>query len=48
MAAKEHQPPLTVDEQIENLKELNLIIEDKSSAREILNSVSLAGFCFSN
>ncbi len=37
---KELQPPLTVEEQIENLKELNLHIEDEEEARQLLNDIS--------
>lgn len=40
MAEKEHQPPLTVSEQIENLIDLGLIIEDKEYAKSFLNDVS--------
>jgi hypothetical protein len=35
---KHHQPPLNVDEQIENLKDLGLTIEDEQSAKTFLNS----------
>ena len=34
---KSHQPPMTIDEQIENLKELGLIVKDEEYARKILN-----------
>ncbi|MCH5324423.1 MAG: Abi family protein [Eubacterium sp.] len=37
---KEHQPPLTIDEQINNLKRIGLIIEDEEYARDILNDIS--------
>ena len=37
---KEHQPPMTVDEQIINLREKGLIIEDEEYARSLLNDVS--------
>ncbi|MBO7451468.1 MAG: Abi family protein [Clostridiales bacterium] len=37
---KQHQPPMTVDEQIKNLKELGLIIEDEKYAKDILNDIS--------
>ena len=33
---KEHPKPMTIEEQIENLKELGLIIEDEEYARKIL------------
>ena len=32
---KEHQKPMTIDEQVENLKELGLIIDDEEYARRI-------------
>ncbi|WP_455951277.1 Abi family protein [Eubacterium sp.] len=37
---KKHQQPMTIDEQIENLKSLGLIIEDEEYARKILNDIS--------
>lgn len=37
---KKQQQPLTVEEQIENLKELKLTIEDESAAKQLLNDVS--------
>ena len=37
---KEHQKPMTIDEQVENLKELGLIIDDEEYARRILNDIS--------
>lgn len=37
---KSHQPPMTIDEQIENLKELGLIVKDEEYARKILNDIS--------
>lgn len=37
---KEHQKPLKVEEQLANLKALNLIIEDDEYAEEILNDIS--------
>lgn len=37
---KQHQPPLTIDEQIENLKNIGLIVEDEEYARKILNDIS--------
>ncbi len=40
MILKEHQPPLDVDAQIENLKSLSLIIDDEDSAKSFLNDVS--------
>lgn len=41
---KEQQSPLTVDEQIENLKSLKLEIPDEKFAREFLNDVSYFRF----
>ena len=40
MGQKTHSLPMTVDEQIKNLKELNLIIDDEDDAREKLTRVS--------
>ena len=37
---KQHQPPMTIDEQIENLKAIGLIVEDEEYAKEILNDIS--------
>ncbi len=37
---KEHQIPLTIDEQIQNLKDLKLVINDEEYAKEILNDIS--------
>lgn len=37
---KSNQPPMTIDEQIENLKELGLIVKDEEYARKILNDIS--------
>ncbi|SEA10974.1 Abortive infection bacteriophage resistance protein [Oribacterium sp. KHPX15] len=37
---KQHQPPMTIDEQIENLKSLGLIIDDEEYAKSILNDIS--------
>lgn len=37
---KEHQPPLSIDEQIKNLKSIGLIIHDEAYARRILNDIS--------
>ena len=44
MSLKEHQPPLDVDEQIDNLINLGLIIDDKEDARSFLNDVSYFRF----
>ena len=40
MAEKEHQAPLSVEDQIKNLVSLGLTIEDEASAKEFLNDVS--------
>lgn len=40
MELKSHQRPLSVDEQIGNLKSLGLVINDENRAREFLNDVS--------
>lgn len=37
---KQHQLPMTIDEQIENLKSLGLIIENVEYAKKILNDIS--------
>ena len=37
---KEHQPPMSIEEQVENLKEIGLIIEDENYAKKILNDIS--------
>lgn len=37
---KEHQPPMTIDEQVENLKSIGLIVDDEEYAKKILNDVS--------
>ena len=37
---KQHQSPMTIDEQIENLKLLGLTIHDEGKARELLNDIS--------
>lgn len=37
---KKHQPFMTIDEQISNLKEIGLIFEDEEYARKILNDIS--------
>ncbi len=44
MDLKEHQPPLSVEEQIENLKHLGLVIDDDDSAGTFLNDVSYFRF----
>ena len=37
---KQHQPPMTIDEQIENLKNMGLIVENEEYAKKILNDIS--------
>ena len=39
-ALKQHQPPMTIDEQVENLKNIGLIVEDEEYAKKILNDIS--------
>ncbi|MEQ8175854.1 MAG: Abi family protein [Syntrophomonadaceae bacterium] len=40
MELKQHQPPITIEKQIDNLKELGLVITDEECARAFLNDVS--------
>ena len=37
---KQHQPSMSIDEQVENLKSLKLIINDEEYAKRILNDIS--------
>lgn len=37
---KDHQPPMTIDEQVENLKSIGLIVDDEEHAKQILNDIS--------
>lgn len=37
---KQHQPSMTIDEQVKNLKSLGLIINDEEYAKKILNDIS--------
>lgn len=37
---KEYQPPMTIDEQVENLKSIGLIVDDEEYAKKILNDIS--------
>lgn len=37
---KKHQPPMTIDKQIENLKNIGLIVENEEYAKKILNDIS--------
>lgn len=41
---KQHQPPMTVEQQIENLLSLGLVIEDRASAERFLQDVSYFRF----
>ena len=44
MELKKHQEPLSVGQQIKNLKALNLLIEDEAAAVKFLNNVSYYRF----
>lgn len=33
---KKHQPPMTIDEQVENLKGIGLIVDDEEYAKKIM------------
>ena len=37
---KQHQPPMTIVEPVENLKSIGLIVEDEEYAKRILNDIS--------
>lgn len=37
---KKHQPPMTIDEQVENLKGIGLIVDDEEYAKRMLNDIS--------
>lgn len=37
---KKHQPPMTIEEQIKNLKSIGLIVNDEEYAKKILNDIS--------
>lgn len=37
---KKHQSPMTIDEQVENLKSIGLIVDDEAYAKKILNDIS--------
>ncbi len=37
---KKHQPSMTIDEQVENLKNIGLIVNDEPYAKRILNDIS--------
>ena len=36
---KQHQPPMTIDEQVENLKSIGLIVENEEYAKKINKDV---------
>ena len=40
MELKKHQPPMTVEEQIENLKNLGLIIDNEDEVKDFFNDIS--------
>lgn len=37
---KQHQPPMTIEEQVKNLKNIGLIVNDEEYAKKILNDIS--------
>ena len=37
---KQHQPPMTIEEQVKNLKDIGLIVDDEEQADEFQNSES--------
>ena len=39
MCKKEYQLPLDIDDQVENLKDLGIIISDENDVRDFLNDV---------
>lgn len=40
MSLKKHESALTIEEQVNNLKSLNLIIKDEQLAKDFLNDIS--------
>lgn len=40
MYLKKHQPAMSIDEQIQNLRDLGLNIPDEDHARRVLNDIS--------
>ena len=44
MSLKKHESALTIEEQVNNLKSLNLIIKDEQLAKDFLNDVSYFRF----
>lgn len=45
---KSHQPPITVEKQVENLETLGCTVENKEEAIEFLNNVCCGVFKISN
>ena len=41
---KQHQPSMSVDKQVENLKALGLIMNDEEYAKRILNDIQRKAF----
>ena len=39
MELKKHQPPMTVEEKIENLKNLGLIIDNEDEVKDFFNDI---------
>ena len=44
MSLKKHESALTIEEQVNNLKSLNLIIKDEQLAKDFLNDISYFRF----
>ena len=44
MSLKKHESALTIEEQVNNLKSLNLIIKDEQLAKDFLNDISYFPF----
>lgn len=42
MSLKKHESALTIEEQVNNLKSLNLIIKDEQLAKDFLNDILLS------
>lgn len=38
---KKHQPPMTIDEQVENLESIGLIVDDEEYAKKIKQDISI-------
>ena len=41
---KQHQEPMTIEEQVQNLKGIGLLITDEEYAKKILNDIALVGW----